>query len=256
MNIPFKPIRTVIVDDDSIVRANILKYLNDEPDIEIVGECTNGFAAIECIKEKQPDLLFLEIQIPNVNGFEVLQSIKHDQKPYVVIVTSDEQYALRAFDYFAIDYLLKPFDCNRLNKTLDRVRRILCQSDKNDTSGNPSSSDSINGKQSYPERFMIKLQDKIIFIKIQDVDWIESAGNYIRLHIGKETHLLRETMNNIEKKLDPEKFVRIHRSSIVNVDRIQELQTWFNGEYCVILENGEKLTLGKKYKEQFKTMFV
>jgi len=256
MRIHMEMIRTVIVDDDSYSREFLYETLQGEHDIEIVGEYTNARDAIESIREHQPDLLFLDIQIPEGDGFEVLQSIKDTIAPYVVIVTSEEQYALKAFDYFVIDYLLKPFDRKRLNRTLTRVRSLVYRNGENGSAALINSLVSQHGKQSYPERFMVKLHDKIIFIKINDVDWIESAGNYVRLHIGKENYLLRETMNNIEKKLDPGKFMRIHRSSIVNIDRIQELQSWFNGDYCVILNTGDKLTLGKKYKELFKSMFV
>ncbi len=232
MNIQMKPIRTVVVDNDLSFLYELQRTLRDEPDIEIVEECTSGREALHCIREKQPDLLFLDIQLSDDINFNVLQSIDNTILPYIVITASHSQDALQAFDLFAIDYVLKPYDRDRLDRTLERVRKLIHRTDAIDTAIPSNLHDTSAVKPSYPERFMVKLHDKIIFIKIHDVDWIESAGNYVRLHIGKDQYLLRDTMNNIERKLDPENFIRIHRTSIVNIDRIQELQNWFNGDYC------------------------
>lgn len=244
-------IRTLIIDDEPLARERIRRMLKSETDIEIIGECGNGAEAAAGIEALAPDLIFLDIQMPEMNGFEVLETINPQQLPAIIFVTAYDQYAIRAFDVHALDYLLKPFNRQRFYLSLDRVREQLKKDDsegRNDVLAALLSD--LKARKKYLEKLVLKSEGRIYFLKTDEVDWIEAAGNYIKLHVRKESHLLRETMTNIETKLDPAKFPRIHRSVIVNTERIKELYPLFNGDYTLILKDNTELTLSRNYRNR------
>jgi len=256
-------IRVLIVDDEPLARDKIRGMLKGKEDFEIVGEAGNGKEAVSAIQKLEPDLLFLDVQMPEMDGFQVLQTIGPSRIPMVVFVTAYDRYALQAFEVYALDYLLKPFDRERFEKALVRARTQLDQEKRKDlTQGLQALMEELSrvrqgGSLATPgpkflERLAIKASGRIFFLRAQDIDYIESEGNYIRVHTGKESHLIREAMSVLETQLDPKKFLRIHRCTIVNVDRIQELQPWFHGEYRVILRNGVQLTLSRSYREKLR----
>jgi two-component system, LytTR family, response regulator len=256
-------IKVLIVDDEPLARDKIRGMLKGKDDIEIVGEAGNGKEAVAAIQKHEPDLLFLDVQMPEMDGFGVLQTIGPSRLPMVVFVTAYDRYALQAFEVFALDYLLKPFDRERFEKALERARTQLDQEKRKDlTQGLQSLMEELSRVRQgasaaapgpkHLERLAIKASGRIFFLRAQDIDYIESEGNYVRVHAGKESHLIREAMSVLETQLDPKKFLRIHRCTIVNVDRIQELQPWFHGEYRVILRNGVQLTLSRSYREKLR----
>jgi two-component system LytT family response regulator len=249
-------IRTLIVDDEQLARERLLSLLEGDPDIEIIGECSSGKEAIAAIRTESPDLVFLDVQMPEGDGFEVLESIDFHTMPIVVFVTAYDQYAIRAFDVHALDYLLKPFDQNRFEQALVRAKsEVVLRNNTNVNQKLLSMLEHIESHKKNLDRILVKSSGKVFFLKFDEIDWLESAGNYVKLHVGSESHLLRETMSEMERKLGGEKFVRIHRTVIVNLDRIKELQPWFNGEYVVILNNGIKLTASRGYKKRLSEVF-
>jgi two-component system LytT family response regulator len=244
-------IRTLVVDDEPLARERIQRMLHGEPDVEIAGECGNGTDAVSLIGALAPDLVFLDIQMPVMNGFEVLQALVPGQMPSIIFVTAYDQYAIRAFDVHALDYLLKPFNRERFQAALNRVREQIKKTENDDRSEMFASllSD-LKTKRQYIEKFVLKSSGRVYFLRTDEVDWIEAAGNYIKLHVGRENHMLRETMNSIEAKLDPVKFPRIHRSTIINAERIKELFPLFNGDYTLILKDQTELILSRNYRSR------
>lgn len=250
------PIRTVIIDDETLARDRVKRFLRDESDIEIIGECGNGSDAVKAIKEQKPDLVFLDIQMPEKNGFEVIRSLGAKDLPVVVFVTAYDQYALQAFDVHALDYLLKPFNRERIHRAVARAReqikhRRMGTIDERLTSLIAD----LKQEKKYLERLVVKAVGRVFFLKVDEIDWIEAAGNYVKLHSGRESHMVRETMNGIEAKLDPERFLRIHRSTVVNIDRIKELHPMFSGDYAVLLRDGTELALSRNYRDRFLDIF-
>jgi two-component system LytT family response regulator len=244
-------IRAVIVDDELLARRGIRAQLNDEKDIEIVSECRNGREAVTVIEEQAPDLVFLDVQMPELDGFGVLEAVGVERMPAVIFVTAYDKYALRAFDVHALDYLLKPFDGERFTKALQRVRRQIERNSIHDLSRRLQNLlDDLKPNQKYTERLVIKSAARIFFLSVSDIDWIEAADNYVRLHVGGDEHLLRETMNSLEKRLDPAQFVRVHRSRIVNIQRVTELQPLFRGEYEIMLQDGTRLESSRGYRDR------
>jgi two-component system, LytTR family, response regulator len=249
-------IRTLIIDDESLARDRVKRFLRDEPDIQVIGECSDGKEAIAAIKSEKPDLVFLDIQMPEKNGFEVIKSLSPEQAPTVIFVTAYDQYALQAFDVHALDYLLKPFTRERMHRAIARAREHM----EHKSLGNLderllSLIADLKSEKKYLERLVVKSIGRVFFLKVDEIDWIEAAGNYVKLHVGRDGHLIRETMNGIETKLDPDKFLRIHRSTVVNIDRIKELHPLFSGDYAVILRNGTELALSRNYRERFLELF-
>ncbi len=246
-----KKIRTVVADDEPLARERIVTLLQGEPDIEVVAECPDGNRTIAAIHHLSPDLLFLDVQMPGASGFDVVQAVKPERMPIVVFVTAYDKYALRAFDVHALDYLLKPFDRDRFHKALERAREQVERQQTGDLGRRLLAlvQDLKPGEQRL-DRLVVKSGGRVFFLRTDEIDWIEAAGNYVRLHLGADSHLFRETMNALEARLDPQRFFRIHRSRIVNIERIQELQPWFNGEYAVVLRDGTKLTLSRGYREK------
>lgn len=247
-------IRTLIVDDEPLAREGVRLHLEEHPDFEVVGECGSGEEAVKKIETEDPDLVFLDVQMPGLDGFGVLESIGIDRLPAVVFVTAYDQFALRAFEAHALDYLLKPFEAERFAKALDRVRsQLRVQTNNAFDERLRNLLASLGAKENYLERMVARTNGKILIIRVQDVDWIEAAANYVRVHIGQKQFLVRETMTNLETRLDPEKFLRIHRSIIVRKDRIKELEPLFQGDYSVVLNDGTRLTSSRGYREKIQS---
>jgi len=246
-----KKIRTLIVDDEPLARERLVGLLANEPDIELVAQCRDGEEAVTAIVDHEPDLAFLDVQMPQMNGFEVIEAVGGERMPLVIFVTAYDQHALKAFQVRALDYLLKPFDRERFNEALQRARHQIERDESGDLGRRLLALvKDLRRDQPRTDRLVVKSGGRLFFLRAEEIDWVEAAGNYVRLHVGSTSHLLRETMNAIEGRLDPEKFFRIHRSRIVNMERIQELQPWLNGEYAVLLRTGTRLTLSRGYREK------
>ena len=246
-----KKIRTLVVDDEPLARERLLSLLSAEADIEVVGQCRDGEEAVTAIMDHSPDLVFLDVQMPAMNGFEVIDAVGPERMPLVIFVTAYDQHALRAFQVRALDYVLKPFDRERFQEALQRARAHIQRDETGDLGRRLLALvKDLRRDQPKTDRLVVKSGGRLFFLRADEIDWIEAAGNYVRLHVGTTSHLLRETMNAIEGRLDPEKFFRIHRSRIVNMERIQEMQPWLNGEYAVVLRTGTRLTLSRGYREK------
>jgi two-component system LytT family response regulator len=244
-------IRTVIVDDEPLGRTVIREMLRGDGEIEIIGEYASGHEAIDAILRERPNLVFLDVQMPEVDGFDVLAAVESQQMPMVIFVTAYDQHAVRAFEVHAVDYLLKPFDRERFEKALQRAKAHLQQERRSEVNDRILALlEEQKAKTKYLERLVIKTSGRVFFLKTDEIDWIEAEGNYVCLHVRKESYLLRETISSLEAQLDPQKFPRIHRSQIVNLDRIRELRPWSHGEYHVILHDGTELTLSRSYRER------
>ena len=247
-----RPIRALVVDDEPLAREMIREMLADDSDVEIVAECANGREAVEAINSLTPDLVFLDIQMPEVGGFEVLESFEREATPYVIFVTAYDQYAVRAFEVHAFDYLLKPFDRERFDAAWQRVKTQI----KLDQGGERERHilallEELKTGPRHLERLVIKNGGRVFFLNVDDVHCIESEGNYVRVYDDQKAYMLRETISSLEEQLDPRQFRRIHRSAIVKIDKIKEMQPWFHGEYRVIMENGKQLTLSRNYRANF-----
>lgn len=244
-------IRTIVVDDEPLACKRLVKLLKEDGNVDVVEVCANGKEAIEQINEKNPDLVFLDIQMPEINGFEVLQNVETEQTPVIIFVTAYDEYALKAFEVHALDYLMKPFNKERFRDSLNRAKNTITNQSKAVVEKKIENllDYYLDSEQESLSRILIKTSNRYFFLKVDDIDWIESAGNYVRIHTGKNNYLIRETMINMEKKLDSDRFFRIHRSTIINVDKVKELEQWFHGDYQVIMYNDEKLTMSRNYKE-------
>jgi two-component system LytT family response regulator len=246
-----KKIRTLVVDDEPLARERLTSLLAAEADIEIVGQCRDGEEAVHAIVDHSPDLVFLDVQMPAMNGFEVIEAVGSERMPLVIFVTAYDQHALKAFQVRALDYVLKPFDRERFQEALQRARAHIQRDETGDLGRRLLALvKDLRRDQPRTDRLVVKSGGRLFFLRTDEIDWIEASGNYVRLHVGTTSHLLRETMNAIEGRLDPEKFFRIHRSRIVNMERIQEMQPWLNGEYAVVLRTGTRLTLSRGYREK------
>jgi two-component system LytT family response regulator len=244
-------IRVLIVDDEPLARGVLREMLHRDSDVEIVGECANGKEAVRAIQELTPDVLFLDIQMPEMGGFEVLDALEGPPMPHLVFVTAYDQYAVRAFEVHALDYILKPFDRERFEASWQRAKAQV-QRERNGGVEQRILSllEDLKAGTKYLERLVIKSSGRIYFLETNDIDWIQAEGNYVSVHVGKKSHLLRETISSLESQLDPRKFLRIHRSAVVRIDRIKELQPWFHGEYHIILQDGTELTLSRNYRDR------
>jgi two-component system LytT family response regulator len=243
----------LIVDDEPLAREWIRNGLAGEQDIEIVGECGDGFQAVQKIGELKPQLVFLDVQMPGLDGLGVLDMIGVDEGRAVIFVTAFDQYALKAFDAHAVDYLMKPFSHERLKEA---VRRALSRIGRGapDTLNETLLAlvEDLRRERAYPEWFLLRKDGRSYFLRVRDIEWIESSRNNVRLHAGSEVHVLQETTSGIEVKLDPKRFMRIHRSTIVNIERIKEMHPWFNGDYSVTMRDGTQLTMSQTYREKLK----
>ena len=246
-------IRTLVVDDEPLAREWVRNGLQDEPDVEVIGECGDGFEAVRAIAAEKPDLVLLDVQMPGLDGFGVLASVDPDKLPAVVFVTAFDRYALKAFEAHAVDYLMKPFSGERLHQAVERARAAIDRSASKDLKTQLRALlDDIERERQYPEWLLIKKEDRSVFLRVEDIDWIESARNNVRLHVGKDVYIYHETTSGIEARLDPKHFFRIHRSTIVHIERIRDMHPWFNGDYAVTLKDGTRLTLSSTYRERLK----
>ncbi len=269
-------IRTLVVDDESLARRGLVVRLQEFPQVELLGESQSARQALEMIGAEKPDLVFLDIQMPGMNGFELLREVQsHGYKmPLVVFVTAYDQYAIKAFEVRAIDYLLKPVDEERLAQSLKRIEKNLSEQQQTqqrdrilnllaDATGEDcedilkrlSSSEDV-GVARYPEHIAIKESGEITRVAINSIEWIDAAGDYMCIHAGNETHILRRTMKELEEELNPQRFQRIHRSSIVNMDHVEKLCSRQNGEYHLILQNGKELKVSRSYKDRVKRLVL
>ncbi len=244
-------LRVVIVDDESLARDGLRELLSADAEIEIVEECADGFEAVEALRSARPDIVFLDIQMPELNGFDVVREVGAERMPVVIFITAYDEFALRAFDVNALDYLLKPVDPKRFRIALDRARSVI----------EARSTLMVNQKlvrlledmkvgSGFLDRLSVKSSGKITFIKTKDIDWIDADGDYVCVNAQGKKHLIRGRISDLQQRLDPRQFARIHRSIIVNIERIQELEPLFYGEYTVKLHNGSKLTLSRSYREK------
>ena len=245
-------IRTLIVDDMPLSRERTRRYLAPVPDIEIVGECGDGKTALEAIGRMQPDLVLLDVQMPELSGLAMIAKVPPEKRPAVVFITAFEEFAVPAFEVRAVDYLLKPFDEVRLARALDSVREYFASRRPPAPVTERFSAAEITGEPA--GRIAIKSGGKTVFVRADAIDWVESAGNYLCLHVEGDTHIVRKTMNELEQQLDPGKFVRIHRSTLVRVETIREMQPLFNGDHMVILRDGTELTLSRSFRDKALSM--
>ncbi|MEP7345657.1 MAG: LytTR family DNA-binding domain-containing protein [Gemmatimonadaceae bacterium] len=270
--------KVLIVDDEPIARRRVRRLLRMEDDVEVVGECSSGNEAVAAIREHSPDLVFLDVQMPDLDGFGVVAALGEENLPAIVFITAYDEYAVRAFDVHAMDYLLKPFDPERFRAAFQRARLHMEQLNSAEAgrritalleqvlggvkageviAANAASNGGVAvaappaapARVRYLDRLMVKHDGRVFFVKVSDVDWFEASGNYVRVYVGRASHLIRETMHGIEAQLEPNEFARIHRAVIVNLDRIRELQPWFAGDYIVILRDGRQLKLSRTYRE-------
>jgi len=239
------PIRTLIVDDEPLARERLRTLLTDRPGIAIVGECATGAEAVEAIRTGRPELVLLDVQMPELDGFEVLQAIAPEEWPAVIFVTAYDQYALRAFDVNAIDYLLKPFDRARFERALGRAEAEFRERPGIDVKL-AALIEGLRRERQRPQRLVVKSGGRIFFVNVAEVDWIEAAGNYVNVHVGQTTHLLRDTMKHLETHLVGARFARLHRSAMVNVDRIRELRQDGDGNWEAVLLDGTRLSAGRE----------
>jgi len=256
-----RPIRTLIVDDEQMARASIRVLLGDDPDIELVGECGSGVDAVSAIAARAPDLVFLDVQMPRMNGFEVLAAVGEARRFVVVFVTAYDSYAIEAFDVQALDYVLKPFDDRRFQRALERAKdqirhaRIdhLASELVHVMAGGAPPADKPSTPEAV-ERIVIRDGGRTVFVPLGDIDWIEAADYYVQLHVGAKSYLHREPMRDLEARLDPRRFVRIHRSAIVAIDRVAELRPSAHGDHCVRLRDGTDLKLSRARRGRLRVL--
>jgi two-component system LytT family response regulator len=245
-------IRTLIVDDEPLARAMLRNFLAEDAEMEVIGECGDGYTAIELIESAAPDLVFLDIQMPDLDGFGVLRALAPAAIPNIAFVTAYDQFALKAFDVHAIDYLLKPFDRERFERTLARAKRQIALEKREDVQTALLGILSEQSARPQPvKRLLVKSGDRSFFVRPEEIAWIEAQGNYAALHAGAQTFLLRQTINTLEQQLDPAKFQRIQRSAIVNLDAIREMHPSGRGEYEIVLKDGVALKLSHTYRDAF-----
>lgn len=255
---PPSPIRTLIVDDEAPARSRLKHLLREAPDFLVVGECANGEQAVETIRRDRPDLVFLDVRMPGRNGIQVCEAAGVSPMPWVVFVTAYDRFALQAFEVHAVDYVLKPIDRDRFQRTLDHLRTRL----RGPTAESPADSHLLSLlndlKQQRPgiDRLALKVDGRIVFVRLAEIDWVEADGNYVRVHAGTANHFFRDTLAAIESELPPERFLRISRSAIVNLDSVKELQPLFYGDYAVLLRNGTQLTLSRTHRDRVEKLLA
>jgi len=241
-------LRVVVVDDEAPARKKILRFLNDNPEVDVVGEAANGAAAVDCIRKEKPDLVFLDVQMPEMDGFEVVRQLGSVAKPRIVFVTAHDEYAIRAFDVHAFGYLLKPFDQARFMKVLEDARGHLGEDQDEDVSSRLRQLlAELERRKEKTSRLLVEQNERAFFLALEKIDWAESERNYLKLHVGNQTYTIRGTIDSLEEKLNAAQFLRLNRSAVVRIDFIRELQSWFHGEYKVMLHSGETLTWTRRY---------
>jgi len=237
-----KIIKTVIADNEPLALKQLESFLSESDGIEIVASCQNGKEALEAIKKSKPELVFLDIEMPELSGIEIMETLDDNTMPFVVFVTAFDEYAIQAFEIDALDYLLKPYNKKRFEDTLLRARKYIDQfNNAENTSGNKS--------EEYLNRLLIKTSKKMFFLEVENIICIEASGNYAKINTLNHSYLIRSTLKYLEQKLDPRNFARVHKSSIVNLNKVKELEQWFTGDYEILLNNGEKIKMSRNYRE-------
>lgn len=269
-----EPFRVLIVDDEPLARRRLREMMAEDPEVEVVAECGNGKDAVAAIHREEPDVVLLDIRMPELDGFGVVRTVGTDRMPAVIFVTASDAHAVRAFDVHAVDYVLKPVDQDRLFEAIRVAKdRVASARSGEATTGEEQDmrarlaalvaevSAAVAGgrgtsapAQPAAGRIAIKGDGRVIFVRTANVDWVEAMDNYVRLHVGRDAHVMRETMAHLEERLPPPTFLRIHRSTLVNVERIREIQPWFAGDYVLILADGTKLTTGRRYRATVKAL--
>lgn len=234
-------LRVLIVDDERLARQKVRTFLGSRDDVEIVGEAANAEAAIDALERVSPDLMFLDVQMPGGDGFEVVKSLGRNA-PAIIFATAHDEYAVRAFDVAAVDYLLKPFDRRRFEQAMGRARKTLAPNQLADLI------EAWEATRKSPEQFLVKKRDRMLLVPVKEVDWIEAEAKYVRIHVREASYLIRDSIAAVEARLDPRQFVRIHRSTIVNMRRVSELQRGFGGDVIVVLHGGTRLTMSRRYR--------
>ena len=238
-------IRALVIDDEPLARRGLLRFLKNDPEVELVAECADGESAVATILGKKPDLVFLDVQMPEMDGLSVIRTVGISHMPVTIFVTAYDRYALKAFEVSAIDYLLKPVGQERFSDALTRAKRRIAEKSQCDLNQNIKAMlDRLRGNE-YSQHLSVLHNGRIVLVRTKEIDWIEANGNYARLHVGVRTHEIRETLNALERKLDPREFLRIHRSTIVNVRAIKEMHPWFHGYHLVLLQNGQELRMSR-----------
>jgi two-component system, LytTR family, response regulator len=242
-------LRAIIVDDEPLARTALSRPLKRERDITVIGQCGDGESAVQAIRQMQPDLVFLDVQMPEMDGFQVVEAVGVEQMPVTVFVTAFDRYAIQAFDASAVDYLLKPFAPDRFSRALARARESCLG--RQDLVAAQRLFSLLGSRYSadYAQRLTVACNGRIQFIPVADIDWIEAEGNYARLHVGRRVYDIRETLQALMEKLDPREFIRIHRSTIVNVRRVREVQPWFQGSHLVLLRSGAELRMSRYQRD-------
>lgn len=252
-------IRAAIIDDEPFARDRVRLILAEDAEIEIVGEAGDGVEAVSLIRRTRPDLVFLDVQMPGQNGFDVLAELAPEETPVVVFLTAYERYAVKAFEAAALDYLLKPFDEERLQKAVARAKaQIDAGADRSESAPKneeePETGEIFKTDEGFLERVLVKKGGRVFFFNADEIEWIEAYGNYVRLHFERATHLLRETISSMETRLDPKKFARVHRSGLVNLERVRELQPMFGGRARIILKSGAEIAASRRYFSKLSKM--
>ncbi len=248
-------IKTLIIDDEPLARLRIRELLAEDEEISIIGECGDGDEAVICIFELKPDLVFLDVQMPERDGFEVVSAVGAENIPVVIFVTAFDQYALQAFEVSALGYLLKPFDDSRFFHTLERAKRQIRQAPQSGEGTQykeliTSLVERVKPPQNFLQKVLIKSRDRLTFLETDKIEWISSEGNYVCFHVQKSSYTLRETISNLEKQLNPDQFLRINRSIIININHVKELQQMFHGDYKVILNDNTQFTLSRRFRDR------
>lgn len=245
-----RPARVLIVDDEPLARAHLRQLLAESADVDVIGECGDGREAVRRIREEAPDLVLLDVQIPELDGFGVVKEIGAERMPMVIFVTAYDEYALQAFDVFALAYLLKPVSRERFAGALERARALLSGRSGGDTASRLTALlERMSEPRQQSDRLSIKVEGRVLFVRVDEIDWLEAADNHVRLHMGQRSHQVRGTLASFEQRLPASGFLRIHRSTMVNVRRIAEVQPWFGGDYVFILAGGTRLTSGRSYRQ-------
>jgi two-component system LytT family response regulator len=246
-----QPVRVLIVDDEPLARAHLRQILAEDHEVEVVGECGNGRDAVDAIRERAPELVLLDVQMPELDGFGVVREIGVSAMPAVIFITAYDAYALQAFEVYALGYVLKPVDRARLAEVLGRAKgAIRCGAVDDIDARLAALLERVRARHRQQDRLAIKVEGRIVFVQVEEIDWLEAVDNHVRVHVGRTSHLVRGTLSAFERRLTAGQFLRVHRSAIVNVARIAEVQPWFGGDHVIILHDGTRLTSGRSYRQR------
>lgn len=246
-----KKLRVVVVDDEPPARFKLLRFLEDHPGAELAGEAGDGLEAVQTIEEVKPDLVLLDVQMPELDGFGVLEALDVDRLPRIIFVTAYDEFAVRAFEVQALDYLLKPVDRERFDMAIERAIEAARDADADDTGERArSTAAELRAREGPLRRFLVRSRGRMWFVRADQIDWIEATGNYLKLHVADEAHLIRGVLKEVAARLDPSQFIRIHRSTVVNLESVRELQEWSHGDCLVLLKDGTELRLSRRYRNQ------